>query len=90
MPRYKKYDYSQSQLLPINFNEQILPGTLEYTIHYVVDNKINLSRLEKRFRNDETGAPHITIPLSSAHDAREARPAALFSFCAVWYYNNFS
>ncbi len=57
MPRYKKYDYSQSQLLPVNFNEQILPGTLDYTIHCVVDNKINLSRLEKRFRNEETGAP---------------------------------
>jgi transposase len=57
MPRYKKYDYSQSQLLPVNFNEQILPGTLEYTIHYIVDNKIDMSRIEKRFHNEEIGAP---------------------------------
>lgn len=57
MPRYKKYDYSQSLLLPVNFHEQILPGTLEYTIHYVVDNKIDMSRIEKRFHNEEIGAP---------------------------------
>ena len=27
MARYKDYNYDQSKLLPINFSEQILPGT---------------------------------------------------------------
>jgi transposase len=57
MPRYKPYDYQQSILLPVNFNEQIMPGTLEHTINYLVEEKIDVSRLEARFHNEETGAP---------------------------------
>ena len=26
MPRFKHYDYRQTKLLPVSFNEQILPG----------------------------------------------------------------
>jgi hypothetical protein len=57
MPRYKNFDYDQSLLLPVNFKEQIIPGTLGYTIHLIVEEKIDISPLEKRFQNDETGAP---------------------------------
>ena len=57
MPRYKHYDYDQSLLLPVNFAEQIMPGTLEYTIHYLVKEKIDISPLEEQFCNEETGAP---------------------------------
>ena len=39
MPRYKHYDYQQSILIPVNFDEQIMPGTLEHTINYLVDEK---------------------------------------------------
>lgn len=57
MARYKTYDYSQSMLLPINFSEQIIPGTYEYAIHFIVEERLDLSGIEKRYRNDETGAP---------------------------------
>jgi hypothetical protein len=57
MPRYKYYDYQQSILLPVDFNEQIMPGTLEHTINYLVEEKIDISPLEARFNNEETGAP---------------------------------
>jgi transposase len=57
MPRYKRYDYSQSLLLPVNFSEQILPGSPEHAIHYLVEKKIDSSLLDARFRNDDTGAP---------------------------------
>jgi transposase len=57
MPRYKRYDYKQSLLLPVNFDEQIMPGTLEHTINYLVEEKIDISPLEARFCNEETGAP---------------------------------
>lgn len=43
MPRYKKYDYSQSLILSVNFNEQIFPRTFEYTIHYVLENLLDLT-----------------------------------------------
>src|SRR4030042_6629171 len=57
MARYKDYDYSQGKLIPIHFDRQILPGTFEYSLHYLIDNEIDLSTFDTRYRNDETGAP---------------------------------
>lgn len=57
MARYKEYDYSQGKFIPIHFDRQILPGIFEYTLHYLIDNEIDLSVFDLRYRNDETGAP---------------------------------
>ncbi len=57
MARYKEYDYSQGKFIPIHFEKQIIPGTFEYTLHYLIDNEIDLSVFDLRYRNDETGAP---------------------------------
>jgi len=57
MARYKDYNCAQSKLLPINFSEQILPGSFEYTVNYLVDNELDLSVFESRYKNDETGCP---------------------------------
>ena len=57
MGRYKEYSYEQTVFLPINFNKQILPGTFEYTLHNLIDKKIDLSLFYERVHNDETGAP---------------------------------
>jgi transposase len=57
MARFKHYDYGQTKLLPINYERQILPGTFEHTLSYLIDNKIDLSVFEDRYQNDATGAP---------------------------------
>jgi len=57
MARYKDYNYAQSKLLPINFSEQILPGSFEYTVNYLVDNELDLTIFGSRYKNDETGCP---------------------------------
>lgn len=57
MPRFKPYDYRQTVMLPIDFAQQILPGTFEYSVHYLVDNELDLSLFNARFANDETGRP---------------------------------
>lgn len=57
MARYKDYNYNQSKLLPINFSEQILPGSFEHTVNYLVDNELDLTVFESRYHNDETGSP---------------------------------
>ena len=57
MAKYKHYDYSQGKFLPISFDKQILPGTFEHTLHYLIDNEIDLSIFDLRYQNDETGAP---------------------------------
>lgn len=57
MARYKQYDYTQGKFIPIHFDKQILPGTFEHTLHYLIDNEIDLSVFDLRYRNDDTGAP---------------------------------
>ncbi len=56
MARYKNYSYDQTVMLPIRFDQQILPGSFEEAINYIVDNQIDLSVFESRYNNDETGA----------------------------------
>ncbi len=53
MARYKDYDYSQGKFIPIHFDQQILPGTFEYSLDYLIDNEIGLSLFDLRYRNDE-------------------------------------
>ena len=43
MPRFIKYDYKQDTMLVINFEEQLQAGTFEYAIHYLINNKLDLS-----------------------------------------------
>ena len=57
MARYKPYDYRQTKMLPVRFEEQILPGTFEYTLNRLIDESIDLSVFEARYRNDDGGAP---------------------------------
>lgn len=56
MAKYKPYSYEQGVMIPINFNTQIIEGTIEHTIHWLVDNKINLSQFDTKYNNDTTGA----------------------------------
>lgn len=57
MPRFKEYDYRQTVMLPVDFEQQILPGTFEHSVHYLVDNELDLSIFDSKFKNDETGRP---------------------------------
>ena len=55
MARFKYNDNSQGVFLPINLEEQLLPGTFEWTIDYLID-KINISLFEQNYHNEEKGA----------------------------------
>jgi transposase len=57
MARYKDYSYTQGIMVSVDFTQQILPGTLEHTIHWLVENRIDVTGLEKKYTNDNTGAP---------------------------------
>ena len=61
MARYKPIDRNP-RLLPVVLSEQIQPGTFEFALDHLVDNELDLSALDARFRNDQTGA--------SAYDPR--------------------
>jgi transposase len=67
MARYKPYDYDQLMMVPVSLEDQLMPGTLEYAIHHVVEERLDLSIFDERYSNDETGrkaiAPEVLIKI---------------------------
>ena len=55
MAKYKRYDYSQSVLIPVALEEQLVPGTLEFAIHTLVDRRMDMTVFDDNYQNDETG-----------------------------------
>jgi transposase/IS5 family transposase len=55
MARYKTYDYRQRVLLPVSLEEQLMPGTLEFAIHTLVEKRLDMSIFEGKYCNDGTG-----------------------------------
>jgi len=55
MPRYKPYDYAQLMMIPVSLEHQLEPGTLEYAIHHLIEERLDTSIFDDRYRNDETG-----------------------------------
>ncbi len=55
MAKYKRYDYSQSVLIPVSLQEQLVPGTLEFAIHTLVDRRMDMTVFDDNYQNDETG-----------------------------------
>ncbi len=72
MAKFKPYNYDQMVMIPITLKEQLEPGTLEYAIHELVEQKIDLSVFENRFKNDDTGA--------SAFDPKILLQIVLFAY----------
>ena len=59
MAKYKPSNENQMIMLPVSLQDQLAPGTLEHTINRLVDENINLSVFDERYKNDETGAAAI-------------------------------
>jgi transposase len=57
MARYKRYDYRQSKLLPVSFAEQVLPGSFEQSLCYLIERELDLKVFDQRYSNDEEGRP---------------------------------
>jgi len=55
MARYKSYDYSQDVLIPVSLQDQLIPGTMEFAIHTLVETRMDISIFDERYKNDETG-----------------------------------
>jgi len=59
MARYKETERNQGLLLPVILSEQLIPGTFEYTLNHLIDNKLDLSIFDNKYKNDLTGAKAI-------------------------------
>ena len=55
MAKYKRYDYSQKVFIPVCLQDQLMSGTLEFVIHTLVENRIDMSVFDERYTNDQTG-----------------------------------
>ncbi len=56
MANYKPDLSCQSKFIPIDFAQQIIPGTFEYALALIVDNHLDLSGFDSWFMNDKGGA----------------------------------
>lgn len=57
MARYKDYDYGQMKMIPVSFERQILPGSFEYSLSYLIDNELDLTAFDQHYSNDDNGRP---------------------------------
>ena len=55
MAKYKRYDYSQNVLIPVSLEDQLMPGTLEFAVHTLIETRMDLSVFNRNYNNDETG-----------------------------------
>ena len=55
MVKYKAYNYRQNVLLTVDFEKQLVPGTLEYTIHTLVEERMDTAIFDQNYKNDDTG-----------------------------------
>jgi len=56
MANYKPDLSCQSKFIPIDFSQQIVPGTFEYALAHIIENHLDLSGFDEWFINDKGGA----------------------------------
>jgi transposase len=55
MAKYKSGDTSQHLIIPLSLDDQLMPGTLEFAIHTLVETRMDTSIFDSRYHNDEVG-----------------------------------
>jgi len=55
MARYKHIDTSP-RFLAVDLQRQLLPGTFEHAMNFLIDHRLDLGSFDIRFKNDATGA----------------------------------
>jgi transposase len=71
MARYKPVERN-GLFIPVVLDEQIQPGTFEFALQHLVDEELDLTELDAKFRNDATGA--------SAYDPRVMLKIVLLAY----------
>ncbi|WP_206196761.1 hypothetical protein [Zooshikella ganghwensis] len=60
MPNFKKYNYDQTAMIVINFEEQLQPNIFEFTLHQLIDHHIDLLVFHEKCANDTGGRSAYT------------------------------
>jgi transposase len=72
MAKYKTSKINQTVFLQISLPDQLIKGTIEFTINMLVDTRLDLSGFDNRYKNDQTG--------SSAYDPRVLLKIVLYGY----------
>ncbi len=56
MAHYKPDESHQNKFIPIDFSQQIIPGTFEYALAHIIDNHLDLTSFDQWYDNDSGGA----------------------------------
>ena len=56
MARYKPV-HPGLKLLLVDFDQQVIPGSFEHALCYIVDHELDLAEFHARYNNDDEGAP---------------------------------
>ena len=67
MAKYIPYDPDETQLIPINFKAQLQPGSFEYALNDLVENKLDLIGFASLYKNDEEGRPAYNVNIQLTH-----------------------
>jgi transposase len=71
MARYKQV-FRGMKLIPLSLEDQIQPGTFEFALNHLVDEELDFTPLDAKFKNDQTGA--------SAYDPRTMFKIVLLAY----------
>ena len=66
MPNYKTLD-TGPLLLPVDLARQLLPGSFEFAVDWIVDHHLDLSAFDARYGNDASGASADSPPGTPGH-----------------------
>lgn len=70
MARYKHDDHGQTKMIAVSYEQQTLPDSFEFMLHHLIDNDVDPSVFETRYRNDASGAPAYDPAILSPPAAR--------------------
>ncbi len=54
MAKYKPYNYSQDMFIPVSLKDRLMPGSLEYAIHTLVDERMDMRLFDEKYWNNDT------------------------------------
>jgi len=57
MARYIDYNYDQMKMIPVAFSQQIVPGSFEHSLSWLIDHELDLSLFGFHYKNDLNGRP---------------------------------
>ncbi|NRA39713.1 MAG: IS1182 family transposase [Planctomycetes bacterium] len=55
MGRFIATHFDQTQLIPVTLANQLCPGSFEWAIHYIIEERVDLQAFFDRYQNDECG-----------------------------------